>query len=247
MLRDIAGTPNPRVRVGIVELDRPGAASWVALDSESFEFVLRVMWLPGSRQLSVQMMPRDQRRLDVMLADRTGGSVKDLLTETDPAWVNVTDDLYFVKDGHQFIWASERDGFMRLYRYTIDGKLLNPVTKGDWALASNAGGVFWRHQSVAAIDEKNDWIYFVALEKSSVERQLYRVHGDGSGFSRVSVESGTHAVTCSPDARYYTDRFSTANTLPSVSVIQPMVAGYSLSLDHEARSWRRSTSDMASY
>ena len=213
----VAGSQNPKVRVGIaaIDADTPAdAVSWLPLDP----YVLRVSWLPGSQRLAVQTMPRDQRRLDLSVADRSGSGVIHLLTESDPAWVNITDDLYFLKDGRHFLWASERDGFMHLYRYALDGTLVNQVTKGDWAMASNAGGVFWLRQSVAAIDETNDWIYFVALEKSSVERQLYRVHQDGSGFSRVSTASGTHAVRFSFDARYYVDRFSDARTLPSLSL-----------------------------
>jgi dipeptidyl-peptidase 4 len=217
----VAGSPNPRVRVGIVSVDHPDAISFVRLDPQSFEYVARIKWLPGARQLAVETMPRDQRRLDLLLADRTGGATTHLLTEADPGWVNITDDLYFMKDGRHFIWASERSGFMHLYQYSLDGKLVGQITKGDWAMASNAGGVYWLRQSVAAIDEKNDWIYFIGLEKSSVERQLYRIHRDGSGFSRVSKESGTHGVRFSPDARYYVDKFSDSRTLPSLSVRTP--------------------------
>src|SRR5262249_13841163 len=198
----VAGSPNPRVRVGMVSADQPEAISWVRLDPQSFEYVARVKWLPGARRLAVETMPRDQRRLDLVRADRADGATTHLLTENDPGWVNITDDLYFLKDGRNFIWASERSGFMHLYQYSLDGKLVGRITKGDWATASNAGGVYWLRQSVAAIDETNDWIYFIALEKSSVERQLYRVHRDGSGFLRVSKESGTHGVRFSPDARY---------------------------------------------
>jgi dipeptidyl-peptidase 4 len=213
----VAGSPNPKVRVGIVSIDHPDAVSW-QLDSQSFEYVVRIKWLPGARQLAVETMPRDQRRLDLRLADRATGAATHLLTETDPAWVNINDDVYFLKDGQHFLWASERTGFMHLYQYSLDGKLDGQITKGDWSMASNAGGVFWLRQSVAAIDEKNDWIYFIALEKSSIERQLYRIHRDGSGFSRVSKESGTHGVRFSPDARYYVDKFSDARTVPALTL-----------------------------
>jgi dipeptidyl-peptidase-4 len=213
----VAGSANPKVRVGLVSIDRPDAMSWVRLEPASFEYVLRVQWLPGSNRIAVETMPRDQRRLDLSFADRSG-AVTHILTETDPAWVNVTDDLYFLKDGRHFLWASERDGFMRMYRYALDGTLVNALTKGDWSIASNAGGVFWVRQSVAAVDEKNDWVYFIALEKSPVERHLYRVHTDGSGFARLSTLAGTHGVRFSPDAKYYVDRFSSSRTLPSVSI-----------------------------
>jgi dipeptidyl-peptidase 4 len=212
----VAGTENPKVRVGIVGTDNSAPVSWVGLDPASYEYLVRVQWLPRSKRLAVETMTRDQHRLDLLFADRTGGGVTHILTETNPAWVNITDDLYFLKDGRHFLWASERDGFMHLYRYALDGTLVNQVTKGDWAMASNAGGVYWLHQSVAAIDEKGDWIYFIALEKSSVERHLYRIHHDGTGFSRLSDAAGTHAVRFSPDARFFVDEFSNSRTLPGL-------------------------------
>jgi len=213
----VAGTPNPKVRVGVVELPNP-SPSWVQIAESSYEYIARVQWLPDSRRLAIHTMPRDQTRLDVWLVNRGGAGATRLLTETDPGWINITDDLYFLKDGHHVIWASERDGYQHLYRYTIDGALVNRITKGDWAIASNAGGVFWARQAVAAIDELKDWIYFVALEKSSIERQLYRIHNDGSGFSRLSKEKGTHLIRFSPNGLYYVDRFSDVRSLPSLTL-----------------------------
>jgi hypothetical protein len=97
---------------------------------------------------------------------------------------------YFFNDGQHFLWPSERDAYMQLYRYRMDGVLENQVTKGRWALASAGGLPFWVRQTVVGIDEKNNWIYFTALEQSSVERHLYRIRPDGSGFIRISKEPG---------------------------------------------------------
>ncbi len=206
------GEHNPVVRAGVVSLD--GAAThWIPIDDKPYEWLLRVNWLPDGKHLSLKTLNHSQRELGLYLSDAQGTGVKRLLTETDPSWVNVNDDLYFLRDGH-FLWASERDGFMHLYRYAADGTLINQVTKGDWAIVTSHGGAFWVHQGVVGIDEANDWIYFTALKDGSVQRQLYRVHGDGSGLTRVSQEPGTHAIDMSPDARYYFDEYSNIRTLP---------------------------------
>ena len=161
-------------------------------------------------------MPRLQTELTLYFADRKTGKTTRVLTETDPGWVNMADDLYFFNDGQHFLWPSERDGYMHLYRYRMDGTLENQVTKGQWSLASAGGIAFWVRQAIVGVDEKNGWIYFTALEQSSIERQLYRVRPDGSGFMRISKEPGTHRVSMSPDARYFLDRFSDVRTLPSL-------------------------------
>jgi dipeptidyl-peptidase-4 len=211
------GTPNPIVRVGIAELNQD-KTTWVDIDPKAYEYVVRVKWLPDNRRVSVQTMNRAQTELSLYLAERSDGKASPLLKETDTDWVNIHDDLFFLQDGKHFIWASERTGYAHLYRYTTDGQMVNQITKGNWAIHSAGGGVFWLRQAVTAIDEKNGWIYFTALEKSSVERHLYRIRFDGSGMERISKEDGTHLVSFSPDARYYFDAYSNISTLPSLTL-----------------------------
>jgi dipeptidyl-peptidase 4 len=210
-----AGRPNPRVRLGITELDHDGT-TWIQINDKPFEYIVRAKWLPDGHRLSLETMPRLQTELSLYFADRKTGSATRVLTETNPGWVNMTDDLYFFSDGQHFLWPSERDGYMHLYRYRMDGALENQVTKGRWALASAGGIAFWVRQALVGVDEKNNWIYFTALAQSSIERHLYRVRPDGSGFMRLSKEPGTHRISMSPDARYFLDRYSNVSTLPSL-------------------------------
>ena len=211
-----AGTANPRVRVGLAEVGSD-KTTWINIKDRPFEYVLRVKWLPEGRRLSVQTLTRDQKESGLYFASRETGAAERVLTETDPAWVNIHDDLHFLSDGRHFLWASERDGHAHLYRYTLDGRLVNQVTRGSWSLASSAS-VFWVRQAVAGIDEAEGWVYFTALERSSVERHLYRVRLDGTGMTRLSAEQGTHRVSMRPDARFYLDNFSDLRTLPSLTL-----------------------------
>ncbi|HEX5703513.1 MAG TPA: S9 family peptidase [Pyrinomonadaceae bacterium] len=213
----VAGRANPRVRLGIAELNNL-RTQWIRVTDKPFEYIVRAKWLPDGRRLSVQTMPRLQTELSLYFADRRTGAARHILTETDPGWVNLADDLYFFNDGQHFLWPSERDGYMHLYRYRMDGTLANQVTKGPWALASAGGIAFWVRQALVGVDEKNGWVYFTALERSSIERQLYRVRVDGSEFKRLSDESGTHRISMSPDARYFLDRYSDVRTLPALRV-----------------------------
>jgi dipeptidyl-peptidase-4 len=210
------GEKNPTVRVGIIGLDKP-ETKWIKIN-EPFEWLQRVQWLPDSRRVAIETLNRLQTQLKLYFADVSTGAGKHILTENDPGFINVHDDLYFLQDGKQFLWASERTGYMHLYRYQMDGALVNEITKGDWAMASSGGNMFWVRQAVSGIDEKNGWIYFTTLKDVSTERQLYRVNMDGSGLAKISSESGTHKITMSPDARFYLDNLSNIRTLPSLSL-----------------------------
>ncbi len=211
------GTTNPKVKVGIIDVAK-GKTTWVGLDPDSYEYVIRVKWLPDSTKLSVQTMTRNQDHLDLYIAERSSGEATRTLTETNEGWINIHDDLHFFKDGKRFIWASERDGYNHLYLYTMDGNLINQVTKGKWAIASSGGGVYWVRQAIAAIDEANSWVYFTALKESSLERHLYRVRLDGTGLERLTKEAGTHGISFSTDGKFYMDRYSNISTPPALTL-----------------------------
>jgi len=211
------GEKNPSVRVGIIDVGS-STTTWASIDPSSYEYVARVDWLPDNKRFSVRTLNRLQTELRVYLIDRASGKATHILTDTNPGWINISDDFYFLQDGKHLIMASERDGYEHLYRFTLDGKLVNQITKGEWAIRSSGGGPFWLRQAVTGIDEKGGWIYFTALEKSPLEKHLYRVKMDGSGFQRLSQGDGTHAISMSPDAQYYFDRYSNVTTPPSLTL-----------------------------
>ncbi len=209
-----AGTANPVVRLGIVEVES-AHTTWADFGDFDYEYLVRVKWLPTSERVSVQTLNRPQDELNLFFVDRETGEATFVLRETDDAWVNMHDDLTFLDDGRHFLWQSERDGFAHLYRFTMDGTLVNQVTTGKWAVKSSG-----RHprQTIAAVDSENDWLYFSALEKSSVERHLYRIHSDGSDMQRLTSGSGTYSVDFSPNARYFTAEFSNLSTPPGLAL-----------------------------
>jgi dipeptidyl-peptidase-4 len=211
-----AGQPNPKVRVGIADVGGT-TTRWVQIADKPFEMVLRVKWLPDGTRLSVQTQTRDQKDVGLYLVGRAGGVASRILTETASAWINIHDDLHFLGDARHLLWASERDGYYHIYRYTLDGRLVNQVTRGPWSLATSAG-VAWVRQAVGGIDEKAGHVFVTAMERSSITRDLYRVALDGAGFTRVSAEPGVHRILMSPDARFYVDTFSDASTLPSMTL-----------------------------
>ena len=209
-----AGTDNPVVKVGLMEIDSP-QIKWIKL--EPYEYICRVKWHQDNQWFSVQTMNRAQTELNLFYIDRnTGKNLGKVLTETDTGWVNINDDLYFLESGN-FLWQSERDGYAHLYQFNKNGSLVGQVTKGSWALRSS-GGPFWLRQSVVNIDEEHSQVYFTSLEKSSIERHLYRIGLDGSGLQRITREEGVHKVSFSPDGKYYFDTYSNINTLPAFAL-----------------------------
>ncbi len=72
---------------------------------------------PDPNLLSYQWQSRDQQKLELRLADLRSGQQRTLLTETSNTWLNLHDDLHFLANKNELIWASERDGFKHLYLF----------------------------------------------------------------------------------------------------------------------------------
>jgi len=101
-------------------------------------YIPRIQWMHHPNHLSVQTLNRHQDRLQLYRVDASKNSVKVLLEERDPAYVDVTDVLTFLPDD-RFIWLSERDGRDHLYLYGSDGTLMRQLTTGTWDVTSCYG------------------------------------------------------------------------------------------------------------
>ncbi|RPH88959.1 MAG: hypothetical protein EHM72_20965, partial [Calditrichaeota bacterium] len=194
-----AGMANPVVRLGIIDISSK-QTTWADFGEFEYEYLVRVNWLPTSGRVSVQTLNRPQDELNLFFVDRETGESTFVLKERDDGWVNMHDDLTFLDDGAHFIWQSERDSYAHLYKFTMDGTLVNQITTGEWAVKSAGGNP---RKTIVAVDSENDWVYFCSLEKSSVERHLYRIHSDGSGMQRLTNGDGTYGVNFSPNGKYF--------------------------------------------
>jgi len=198
----VAGGINPTVHVYVVP-----ASGGTPLRMETGEntdvYLPRVKWMRDSRHLAIQRLNRAQTELDLLDADVATGKTHALLTEKDPYWINLGDELYFFKDGKRFLWSSERSGYRHLYLYDLDGKELGQVTKGEWEVTG-----------LGAVDEERGEVYFTATEKSPMERQVYRVKVDGTGMERVTKSDGMHHAMFAPDASAFADTCSNTSAPP---------------------------------
>jgi dipeptidyl-peptidase-4 len=198
----IAGGNNPVVHVYAVSVNG-GKAAMMDTGSETNQYIPRVAWLRDSKRVAIERLNRPQTQLDFLIAGAETGKSSVVLTEKDLYWLNVSDDLYFLKDGKRFLCSSERSGYRHLYLYGLDGKEEAQLTKGNWEVTALEG-----------VDEAKGIVYFNATEKSPMERHLYRVGLDGTGLERVTKQEGVHAVQLSPVANAFVDSYSNAITPP---------------------------------
>jgi len=219
-----AGDPNSVVRVGVVGLGKdgtPGPERLSSFDPNDVYVVPELAFTPDGRGLAFPWMNRAQNELQLRLLGVPASpsaplsAARTILTERSDTWLNAPPPPVFLKDGHRFLWLSERTGFAHLYLCELTGSCRS-VTQGNWLV--DAQPSFAGVGGPVQVEERTGFVYFVATEKDPRERHLYRSRLDGTGRARLTKEDGTHQVLLSPDARYYADTRSSLETPPALVV-----------------------------
>ncbi len=216
-----AGTPNPVVSLHYLAPEGGGAARDIPLPEDA-EYVLPFYaWAPDSSEVFYISVNRDHTVLRLNAFDPARGTGRIVVTETDPAWVN--ENFYaapvFLPDGKRFLWLSERDGFMHLYLYSIDGRLISRLTDGDWLIDTTPYGILTAGRPVH-VDPAGGWAYFNTTAAGPLERQLYRLDIDTGELQQISQEAGFHEAALSGDGTYLVDQFSAVDTPPVTRILK---------------------------
>ena len=193
-----AGEKNSEVSLHICDVAN-NATKKVDLGNYNDFYIARLQWTNDNNVLSAQVLNRHQDNLDLLFVDGTTAATKVVFNEKDKAYVDVTDNLTFLKD-NSFIWTSEKDGFNHIYVYDKTGKLKNQVTKGNWEVTSYYG-----------FDEKSKTIFYQSTENGSINRAIYRIALDGKNKVALATKVGTNAATFSPNFQFFINTFSSAS------------------------------------
>jgi dipeptidyl-peptidase-4 len=209
-----AGEPNAIVQLFVAPIAGTPPVQ-IDLGANPDYYLARVSWFPDSNALAVQREARDQKTLTLLRADPTSGHTAALLEEHSDTWVELHDNLALLGQSHQLIWASNRSGFQHLYLYDWDGRLIRPLTQGDWQVTGDNDT-----HALRGVDEKRGFVYFTANKDSPLERHLYSVSFTDPSvpIERITIDSGWHAVAISNDARMFLDTFSTPDQPPSLTL-----------------------------
>ncbi len=175
-----------------------------------------VQWSDDGKQLAFVSTSRDHKQEWVRIADASTGEVREVMTETAPKFFESGNDKVnwkYLSKTNELLWFSERDGWGHMYLYDMGtGKLKNQITRGDWNVTQ-----------VLQVNEATRTIYFVGVGKEAGRdpyfQHYYSARFDGKDVKLLTPENADHAITPSPDGRYFVDVYSTV-TQPETAVVR---------------------------
>jgi dipeptidyl aminopeptidase/acylaminoacyl peptidase len=175
-----------------------------------------VQWSDDGSHLAFVSTSRDHKQEWMRIADASTGEVRDVMGETTAKFYESGNDKVnwkYLSKTNELLWFSEREGWGHMYLYDIaTGKLKNPITHGDWNVTQ-----------VLNVNQATRTLYFVGVGKEAGRdpyfEHYYSVKFDGKDLKLLTPENADHAITPSPDGRYFVDVYSTV-TQPETAVVR---------------------------
>jgi dipeptidyl-peptidase-4 len=201
-----AGENNAKVSLHFYDLSTQNSHAVPLPKSYNDFYIPRIQWTNDSDLLAAQYLNRHQNELDLWLVNPKTNKAQLVLTETDKAYVEVTDNLTFLQD-NSFIWTSEKDGFNHIYHYSSSGTLRHQVTQGEWDVTQYYG-----------FNEKTKTVYYQSVENGSINRDIYSIKINGKHKRRLTTGEGTNTAEFSKNFIYFIKTYSSATTPPKFTL-----------------------------
>ena len=209
------GQPPSPVRIGVVTVDNDDI-KWMDVPGDPQQhYIPRMEWANNSNELVLQQLNRKQNESKLFYCNAATGTSHNFYTENDKAFIDIksrwNDDdptgWEWLNNGKNFLWVTEKDGWRHIFLLYRDGKNETLITKGDYDI-----------DNIKCIDDKNNYIYFMASPNNATQLYLYGVKMDGQGkleWLSPAGMKGTHDYNISPGGKYAMHSFSNYKTLPA--------------------------------
>lgn len=198
----MSGDTSHEVTIGVYHITT-GNTVFLKTGEPADQYLTCVTWSPDEKYIYVAILNRQQNHMQLNQYDaQTGNLVKTLFEESDEKYVEPQHALTFLPGrSDEFVWWSQRDGYMHLYRYNSEGKLLNQITKGNWIVNELLG-----HRA----DQKE--LIISGTKDGPMEKHLYKVQWETGKIQRLDQAPGIHQGRSNTKGTYLIDEYQNATT-----------------------------------
>lgn len=212
------GEENSTVSVRIYDLDGQKTSTIMGLETD--DYVPRIYWT-NDNKLALYRLNRRQDSLEFLVAipgramfdaedNTTYLPLRPLLKEYNRAYVDIHDNLKFLKDGRHFLWTSEQGGFNHVYLRDFDSAdSTRQLTSGNFDVTAFYG-----------LDEKTGKFYYQTATPTPLDRQVWEGDLKGAAPLLLTPGSGTWDAAFNPNFERYVLTYSDVNTPPQITLHQ---------------------------
>ena len=203
----MAGMASHQVTLGIYNL-KTEQTIFVKTEGDKEQYLTNIAWSPDDKHIYIAVLNRDQNHMKLNKYDaETGEFVKILFEEKHENYVQPLHPMLFVEGTNsEFLWRSERDGYDHIYRYSVNGKLLNQVTKGKWVV-----------KDILGFNDKS--VILTGTANNGLDTQVYKSLLKNSRSRMITDDTGVHRVKANSDASHFIDSFNSLENPGTIEII----------------------------
>lgn len=211
----MAGQKSEYAQVGIYN-PKKNRIVYLRVSGDRDQYLTNLAWDPSEQFVYVVIVNRAQNRIWFNQYNANDGQfVKTLFEETHPKYVEPENPAWFLPNNpKEFLWMSERDGFMHVYHYNTDGKLLGQITSGKWVV-----------ESILGLDESKANVIVSGTDESGLNLYAYSASLQEKGkVTKLTDGEGVHNVSLHPDGSKLIDNYSNLKTPRIINIIDTKTA-----------------------
>lgn len=169
----------------------------IPIDADGY--MPRVKSIPSSSSIIVYTMNRHQDLFRIYKVQPNSGEVRMIIEEKADKYVKEEAMEGVAIMRNHILLPSDRDGYMHLYLYDMNGRLIRQIERGNYDVTD-----------VYGYDEATGNTYFQAAVPSPMNRALFVVDKKGKRL-QVSEGEGWHSAVYSGDFQYFVHVWSDAS------------------------------------
>ncbi len=185
-------------KAGVYSL-KDNTVIYLDIDTSDEHYLTNLSWSPNEEYVFVAEVNRDQNHMWFTMYDATSGKkIKTLFEEQNDKWVEPEHTAVFLPNSNkEFLWLSERDGFMNLYLYDINNVHEKQLTQFNWVI-----------KEIIGFDESGKNVIVSGTGTDARETKAFKINLKNGKITILTPEPGTHNVQLSTTGKYIIDSYS---------------------------------------
>lgn len=206
----MAGQKSEQAAIGVFDL-KTQKTTYLDIDTTDEHYLTNLSWSPDEKYILVAEVNRDQNHYWLNRYDAsTGKKINTLFEEKNEKWVEPEYAATFLPNKNdEFLWLSERNGFMNIYHYNLNGKLIKQITDFKWVV-----------QDILGFDPKGKFVFISGTGKDPREKHTYKIElKNPKKITALTKIAGTHKTQLSTDAKFLIDAYSSVSVPQSINIV----------------------------
>lgn len=223
----MAGQKSEYAKVGVYDLEKK-TIKYLKTYGAKDSYLTNLTWGPNSNKIYIAHVNREQNQMYwIQYSANSSKMLETLIFEENSTWVEPEYPIFFnpVNDS-QFMYLSEKSGYMAAYLFDIPDKTHTLITKLNEIRTRRVGTTTFFEEfyfpitGVKGFSDDGKYFYFTATGADPKNNLGFRVEVSTGKKQLLTTSEGVHNIKISSSGNYITDSYSVQGKPRVVDIVE---------------------------